>query len=52
MGEFTFFEMFRSWIGHIAWKIFLWSECMTQEEYWITTENHYKDILKSEGNGH
>jgi len=34
MGEPTFWEQVRGWIGGVAWQVFLWCNRMTDEEYW------------------
>lgn len=40
MGPLTFWEQVKDLIGTVAWKTFLWSMKMTQEEYW---EEVYKN---------
>ncbi len=33
MGEPTFLDNVRDFIGHIAWRVFLWANGMTDEQY-------------------
>lgn len=33
MGDFTFFQSIKLWIGDLGFRIFLWSISMTQNEY-------------------
>lgn len=34
MGKLTFLDKIRNIIGKVAWKVFLWSIQMTQDNYW------------------
>jgi len=34
MGELTFWDKVREWIGGVAFRVFLWSCRMTEECYW------------------
>jgi hypothetical protein len=44
MGQPSFSDNVREWIGHIAWRVFLWSIRMTEEQYHET----YLDDLRRE----
>lgn len=34
MGKQTLLERFRQWIASIGWKLFLWGNRTTAEQYW------------------
>lgn len=34
MGKISFFERLRQWIAGMGFKVFLWGNRMSQEEYW------------------
>lgn len=38
MGKETFFDIFREWVGGVAFSILLWSLRMTKEQYWNEME--------------
>ena len=44
MGKLSLIDKAKSLIGHIAWKICLWSWNKTEEQYWRDTEEHYKEM--------
>jgi hypothetical protein len=38
MGEETILDCIRDWIGSVAFRVFLWSVRMTQEQYFKAVE--------------
>lgn len=50
MGPETFFDRIRDLIGSSAWRIFLWSNRMTEEQYWeqiYVQEKNYHELTPS-----
>lgn len=45
MGEETLLDKIRGKIGSMAWKVFIWSIRMTQEQYWRAIYEQEKALL-------
>lgn len=47
MGQPSFFDNVREWIGGVAFAVYLWSARMTKEEFWVEQDRQAVEHLRA-----